>query len=180
MGRPKKFIPVLVLAVMPFARVPASVSASDVSAELQQLCEEDQADRHGGVQGQELQRRDTERRQRVDELLSGDLIIAPTDRYHAAMVFQHSTEATDILKAHALASAAAFEGHEKARWLAAASLDRYLKYTKEDQFFGTQFEQDESGRWVPGRTDAALTESLREAYSLPSREELMKRAEGFN
>ena len=75
--------------------------------------------------------------------------------------------------------AAAFEGHERARWLAAASLDRYLVYEKMPQFFGTQFEQDENGRWGPGRFDD-LTQILREDFELPSLEELQDRADTFN
>jgi hypothetical protein len=175
------FYACLALALLTFPVRAEFLSPTEgVSAKLERLFNDDQAERLGGLRGKELQRRDAERRARVDELLAADLILEPADLHHAAMIFQHSPDARDILKAHVLASAAAFEGHERARWLAAASLDRYLTYRKEEQFFGTQFERDEAGLWVPGRTDAALAESLRDAYELASREELEKRAEEFN
>ena len=182
--RPTSSIALLGIAVglailLPLAAAD-STPGETVSEELARLFEEDQADRYGGIRGDELRRRDAERRRRVDALLAADRIVEPADRHHAAIIYQHSTEAVDILKAHALASAAAFEGHEKARWLAAASLDRYLTYRDEKQFFGTQFEQDESGTWVPGQTDPALTPSLRQAFDLPSHEELEQRASEWN
>lgn len=168
----------LAALLLPHAMSP--LPPAKVSAELKRLFEEDQADRRDGLRGEELRQRDSSRRQRVDELLSADLIIEPEDRFRAAVIYQHSTQVEDILKAHALAVAAAMDGHEQARWLAAASLDRYLKYREEEQFFGTQFEQDEFGKWQPGRIDEAVTPSLRDAYGLPSLEELERRAEEWN
>ena len=174
--------PVAALTLFAFSclNAPAGAQTESVAAELERLYQADQDDREGGVRGEALQERDTARRQRVGELLAADLIVTPDARYHAEMLSTPSPAARDLLKAHALASAAAFAGHQKARWLAAASLDRFLEYTKQGQFFGTQFERDEAGRWQPGSVDDALVPSLRQSYELPSQEEQQRRADSFN
>jgi hypothetical protein len=68
------------------------------------------------------------------------------DFMDAAYLFQHSDDADDCLFAHILAVEAVFRGTTSARFIAAATLDRYLQFTKHPQIFGTQYI---TGRNVP-------------------------------
>ena len=62
-----------------------------------------------------------------------------TDYYHAALIFQHGQNPDDYLLAHVLAMDAVAMGSKEARWLSAATLDRYLLSIWQPQVFGTQF-----------------------------------------
>ena len=152
---------------------------SAVSAELQAMYEADQADRAAGQLSPERERG---RLGRAKALLNADSLVTGPDYYHAAMLFQHSPDrkGRDHLTAPSLAVIAAMKGHEAAPWLAAAALDRFLAFNKMHQFFGTQFQQDSTGRWRPGDVDASRSESLRVLFQIPDREALLKRAASFN
>ena len=158
-------------------RVAAQSSA--VSMELKTMYEDDQAERMGGRLSPE---RDRERLERARELLLAGELRTAEDYYHASMLFQHSADRSgrDHLRAHVLGVAAAMLGHEGARWLSAAALDRYLVFNEMDQFFGTQFERDGEGLWHPGVLDSQRTEALRELFGIPTAEEMQLRADGFN
>ena len=78
--------------------------------------------------------------ERVRALVATGAVRSPEDMYHAAVLLEAGDQ-FDCLRAHVLASAAALEGHEEARWLAASSLDRYLHDMGQPQLFGTQFGQ---------------------------------------
>ncbi len=153
--------------------VDAHTSQSSTSAELKELFEQDQSDRLGGtLSGSDLRERDLARRQRMMELLTAEEVTTPDDLYHAAFLLQHSNPAHPddtpelYLLAHALAEAAAFEGHAEARWLSAATLDRYLQFTGETQFFGTQQQQDDNGEWRLGTPHGYLTGDVLTRFGL--------------
>jgi hypothetical protein len=74
------------------------------------------------------------------EIKSGD------DFRDAAYIFQHSDDADNCLLAHILAMEAMARGTESARFIAAATLDRYLQFNEKAQIFGTQYVTD---RTVP-------------------------------
>ena len=158
--------------------VSAQPSQSSTSDELKTLFEQDQIDRLGGtVSGSNLSARDLARRQRMLELLAAGEVTTPDDLYHAAFLLQHSNPAHPdytpelYLLAHALAEAAAFEGHEEARWLSAATLDRYLQFTGGKQFFGTQQQQqqDDKGEWQRGTPHGYLTAEVLARFGLGER-----------
>jgi len=97
--------------------------------ELQRLYEDDQALRREGLRLWVLPRMlwaDCRHRRRVKRLLRDGLLEAPEDYYHAAMILQHSLAVADYWQAHQLAIRAAELGYNPARWLAAATLDRWL------------------------------------------------------
>lgn len=81
---------------------------------------------------------DNARRTRTGELLSTGMLTTANDFYHAAFIYQHGSTAEDYLLAHTLAVAAAARGHDKAPWIAAATLDRYLQEIGQPQIYGTQ------------------------------------------
>ena len=109
------------------------------------------------------------------ELKSGD------DFKDAAYVFQHGVGAEDYLFAHVLAMEAVIKGNDSAKWIAAATLDRYLQFIKEPQIFGTQYPLDPNAQHPPqdpheavlsGRTlapydDQVLPDALRLDFCVP-------------
>jgi hypothetical protein len=75
------------------------------------------------------------------------------------------------LLAHVLAVTAVGKGEPKARWLAAATMDRYLMSLKQPQVFGTQFHQD-SGAWTMDPYDrAAFSDAIRASWCVASQAE---------
>jgi TonB family protein len=128
--------------------------------ELATLYEQDQADRRG-TDWTGVDRRDAERRQRAREILDAGRARTGADFYHAAMVFQHGSDSADFRRAHELASRAERMGHAPARWLAAASLDRWLLSTGQPQRYGTQFNEVDGRTWLSPMDTLALTDAER-------------------
>ena len=81
---------------------------------------------------------DARRRQRVKQLIAQKSLTTGEDFHRAAMILQHGQGAADYLLAHDLAVIALIKGDSGARWLAAATLDRYLRAIGMAQRFGTQ------------------------------------------
>ena len=163
-------------------------SSQSTSSELAEMYRADQNDRKNmtTLGGETLMERDRKRLARVLELVAEEQLSEASDYYHAAMILQHSSPGSEgykpehYLLAHTLAVVAGFQGHEEARWLSAAALDRYFFWTDQEQFYGTQYKRDEDGRWQPGRASAYLTGALRREFGLPSQEEKQKRADSWN
>ena len=84
---------------------------------------------------------DATRRARLHVLLTEGRVITGDDLHDAAYIFQHGSEANDYLLAHVLAMAAVAKGDVRSKWIAAASLDRYLQAIQQPQIFGTQYRQ---------------------------------------
>ena len=108
------------------------------NAELAALAQEDQLVRTSEDHG--VTRTDEERRARVFVLLAGGKVRTARDKFHAALILDHtgltecdgesvSLSAENYLLAHELAEQALVGGEEDARGLAAASIDRYLGFT---------------------------------------------------
>ncbi|HKY54484.1 MAG TPA: hypothetical protein VJM08_09270 [Anaerolineales bacterium] len=83
---------------------------------------------------------DESRRRRIEVLqyLQQGKIILASDLYHAAMIYQHGTCADHFKLANELAERSMNLGYQPARWLYAASRDRYLVAIGRPQQFGTQ------------------------------------------
>ena len=75
-------------------------------------------------------------------LLAGGELKTANDFEEAAFIFQHVEDAEHCLFAHVLAMEAVVKGDASARWIEAATLDRYLQLIKQRQVFGTQYETD--------------------------------------
>jgi len=150
-----------------------------VDETLRQLYEEDQADRRQvPILGSTLRERDRARRQTVTRLIETGALQTPEDHYHAAMVFQHGETLDDYSQAHELAKRAAELGYSperRARWLAAAALDRSLMHQDKPQKYGTQYrwQGDEYRLWP---VDPETTDAEREAWGVPPLEEAQQRA----
>lgn len=148
-----------IAVVMPPADV-AALSAAEVSDELARLFTEDQFDRRTeAIDWEEVAPRDTARLARVKQLYHGGKLAAGLDYYHAALVLQHSPHTDDTLLAHEFCVVAVSQGVEAAKWLAAASEDRFLHRIGRPQRFGTQFHVEVSPE---------VEDSLRVALNLPT------------
>jgi len=101
----------------------------------------------------EMPKRDEARRERARTLLGSSGCTAQ-DYYYAAFIFQHSQAAEDYLFAHILATQSIVMGYGRARWISAATLDRYLQKIGQKQVFGTQY---------PGENTAYLFEHQRDS-----------------
>jgi hypothetical protein len=91
------------------------------------------------------------------------------------MILQHGEGSEDIFLAHVLATAAGFQGHDRARWLSAAALDRYLHRTRQPQRFGTQYVRvmpddpyriNPDAQWSQGAYERGLPDSVREVFGV--------------
>jgi hypothetical protein len=118
----------------PPARVPANIH---------QLFTDDQAERTvGGVlpkYGPDVNSRDASRRAEARLLLEVGELKTAQDFHDAAFIFQHGHSPQDYLLAHILAVEAIVKGDASSKWLAAATLDRYLQAVGQKQVFGTQY-----------------------------------------
>jgi hypothetical protein len=89
-----------------------------------------------------LKQRDTMRKTSVLDMMVQGTVNTSNDLYRAAVLLLHGSEPNDFLTAHRLAVLAAINGHRPSRWLAAASLDRFLMSVNLPQVYGTQFEHN--------------------------------------
>ena len=139
----------------------SSEAASDAAAvprpdntELAGMYAADQADRENAktiADFDAMSVRDSVRRARTHTLLAGLREPTANDLYHAAMIFQHGDDTTAYRLAYDLSKRAAEidTGHTKARWLSAASWDRYLMNQQKPQWYGTQFSRSgHDGPWI--------------------------------
>jgi hypothetical protein len=120
--------------------------------QLEELFHEDQKDREKIYENPkalaQLKESDKARRKRLYVMLELGEVKTKRDLYHAAVILHHGVEPSDFLYAHRLSTMAALMGHKTARWLLAASLDRYLMSLGQGQIYGTQFEYNPSdGRY---------------------------------
>lgn len=152
-----------------------------MNIEIAQLYRADQADRlphpaHGTTEYRALRERDAVRRNRIREILSATTTLTKKSRYQAAMILQHSDELDDIALAHELARTSAEAGYAPARWLAAASLDRWLMYQGKPQKFGTNIVPDGIRQRV-WDVDPTTTDADRAQWDVPTLAEMQRRAE---
>ena len=111
-----------------------------------------------------MEKRDRERKLRVRQLLAAGSVRTGQDYWFAALIFQHGEMPEDYLLAHVLALTAAYKGNRNGRWLAAASLDRYLLSISHKQIYGTQF-TGKAGDTVQADYDADLLHDTLRATS---------------
>ena len=159
-------------------------AAADVptgaSEELAKLYNDDQADR-GFRPGQTtdweaIGIRDEQRELKVKQLLAAGRLVSGADYYHAAMVLQHATSPDDYLLAHDLCVIAISKGENKAKWLAAAGMDRFLINIGRPQRFGTQFQSKRSFKPpMLVSIDPSVSDALRKELDVPTLEEAKKK-----
>ena len=157
-------------AARPQERV--ALTASD-NPELARMYEADQGDR-APASGQSIDwkivgPRDRQREAHVKALYESGALRTGKDYYRSAMVLQHASLPEDYLLAHELCVVALAKGEMSARWLAAATEDRYLMNIKRPQRFGTQYFS--SGPNQPTRlheVSPGVTDALRHELEVPT------------
>jgi hypothetical protein len=158
-------------------------SAEEHSAEMKRIFDEDQADREMNMAGmtpeqrldwfKKIGPRDARRRTQVLDLISRGALRTGQDFEEAAFIFQHGEEPHDFLLAHTLAIVAIAKGSPKSRWIAAATLDRYLQKIQQPQIYGTQYfiGPNKGDQFTQEPYDRGLVpDSLRGAMCVPDQE----------
>jgi hypothetical protein len=174
--------------------VPLTPALKD-NDELGRLYAEDQNDRRP-PEGEKINwsvvaGRDFDRRKRVMESYAAGALKTAKDYYHAGMILQHGNQPEDYLLCHEFCVTAVFIAagdHEatwiaKAKWLAAASEDRFLLSIGRGQRFGTQFTQVTAkgkSAWKLDKITAGVTDELRAAWNVPSLAEAKTREAELN
>jgi hypothetical protein len=162
---------------------PTIPKLNDANPDIVNLVAQDQWDRGDDFFGSQqappkdkidwdkVNKRDEQRRDAVRKLLTEGTLQTGKDYRFAALIFQHSQDSAGYLLAHVLAVTAVGKGEPKARWLAAATMDRYLMSLKQPQVFGTQFHQD-SGAWTMDPYDrGGFSDAIRASWCVASQSE---------
>lgn len=126
-----------------------------------------------------MRARDLERRERVMELFTANELHTSEDYYHAAHIMNHGDTPEDAENAHRLALRSSELGYHPARWLAAASYDRWQMYQGKPQKYGTNYVYD--GRidrlWD---VDPTTTDEERAEWNVPPLTEQLRKAQDAN
>lgn len=138
---------------------------------VQAMFAADQADRRALAARQltqpELNRRDHERRQELALLVAEGHLRSADDYYCAALILQHGTLPEEFRRAHDFAAEAMRRGSVPARWLFAATLDRWLVATGKPQQYGTQYVRVGSHGYAIYTVDPQVTDAERAQYDVP-------------
>jgi len=112
----------------------------------------------------DMSKNDAVRQKRVREMLNEGTVRTTNDYVLASFIFQHGHTSDDYLLAHVLGMIAASKGDKIGRWIAAATLDRYLQSIRQPQVFGTQFVPGAKGEMTQGEyKNGLLSNSIRAA-----------------
>lgn len=144
----KLFVFIIACGLTGFLPQTPTVKTQDqpkVSDAIHQLFVEDGEDSRNGISKfseEQLAARGNARREKVRALLAAGELKTGEDFYEAAFIFHHMDDTADCLFAHVLAMEAVLKGNDVAKWIEAATLDRYLQSIGRPQVFGTQYPLD--------------------------------------
>jgi tetratricopeptide (TPR) repeat protein len=154
-----------------------------LNAELARLTAEDQKDRQPGdkIDWPVVGKRDAERLKRAREIAAAGGLHEADDYFNAALILQHSDKLEDYATAHqwCLKAVELDPENSNARWLAAATQDRWLMNQGKPQLYGTQFKKV-NGKWILWDVDPSVTDEERAKWEVPPLAEARKRAEMMN
>jgi tetratricopeptide (TPR) repeat protein len=154
------------------------------NAELREMFSADQKDREGGpdkIDWSVVNGRDAARRDRVRQMAGAGQLKSPDDYFFAAMIFQHGEDEASYDQAYRYATHAVEldPSFVKARWLVAASKDRYHMSRGEPQLYGTQFKRIE-GKWWLWPVDLHITDAERAEWGVDPLDVSKKKLEKMN
>ena len=123
--------------------------------------------------------RDLERRVHVMKLVAANELHTAEDYYHAAHIMNHGDTVDDARNAHLLAMQSTELGHGPARWLAAATYDRWQMYQGKPQKYGTNYMYDgiRDRLWD---VDPKTTDEERAKWDVPPLAEQLRKAQEAN
>jgi hypothetical protein len=126
-----------------------------------------------------MRARDLQRRECVMAIAAANGMQTAEDYYHAAHIMNHGDTIEDARNAHLFARRASELGHRPARWLAAASYDRWQMYQGKPQKYGTNYVYDgrEDRLWD---VDPETTDEERARWDVPPLTEQLRKAEEAN
>ena len=126
-----------------------------------------------------MRTRDLQRRQRIMEIVAANELQTAEDYFHAAWILNHGDISEDVQNAHALALRASELGYRPARWLAAATYDRWQMYQGKPQRYGTNYVYDgkQDRLW---EVDSQTTDEERAEWDVPPLAEQLRKAEEAN
>lgn len=167
---------------------PTIPNLPDVKPEVLDLVVQDQWDRCNDMFGEKhrvdsctikpsIVEHDAARHAKAKELLAQGRIESGREYFFMALLFQHSGDPDELMLAHVLAITAASKGFSHAKWMAAATMDRYLQTIHQPQIFGTQFKLT-AGQWtMEPYSRNAISDALRAEWcviSLADQERVLK------
>ena len=127
-----------------------------------------------------LNRKDTTRRVEVLGYLEQGQLSTGEDLYYAAFIFQHGNCPEHYQLANRLAEKAVLLDYNDARWIYAATLDRYLLSQDKKQKFGTQYTSTDGCTYLLEPVDSKTTDKERERYDVPPLAEAKANAAEFS
>ena len=151
-----------------------------ISDRMRTIFSEDQEARtKESIDWETLSREDTERRVEVMGYLNKGQLTTGNDMYYAAFIFQHGNCPEHYQLANQLADKAIKLGYRDARWIYAATLDRYLLSTGKKQKFGTQYVSNDGCTYVLEPVNPKTTDAERRRFDVPPLAQARARAAGF-
>lgn len=153
--------------------------------EAEKFFDEDQQDRERHLDKTDptlFAEREKARYQKAQEMFArykqNPQTLSVDDIYHLAFLFQHGQTPEDYSKAHELAIEAEKQGREEAKWLTAATEDRYLLSLGKKQKWGTQFMHTAEG-WryatpMEEDTSSGITDDMRQSRNVPARDSQLR------
>jgi hypothetical protein len=142
-------LPVAVLSLGAIELSSRSAQTKAPVSRVHQLEIEDQSENPGNISPEDYYRHGDARRAEIRQLLEEGKVTSGEDYSDAALIFQHGQSPEDFLFAHILATQALMRGGSDDKWIAAATLDRYLQSINQPQVFGTQYTGDKSAGNTP-------------------------------
>ena len=126
-----------------------------------------------------MRTRDMERRKRVIQMMAANELNTAEDYYYAAHILNHGDTPDEAKQAHLLALRSSEMGYRPARWLAAASYDRWQMYQGKPQKYGTNYVYDgyKDRLWD---VDLNTTDEERAEWDVPPLAEQLRKAEDAN
>lgn len=126
-----------------------------------------------------MRARDLQRRERVMAIAAASGLQTAEDYYHAAHIMNHGDSIDDARNAHLFALRSSELGYRPARWLAAASYDRWQMYQGSPQKYGTNYVYDgrQDRLW---EVDPATTDEERAKWDIPPLAEQLRKAQEAN
>lgn len=176
------FLFVLVQGSCVIAQTPAAVQSNPAVAKtIHQIYLDEQADLSLAKPGEvttvtlkEYIERSEARRQQVRAMLAADEVKTGEDFHDASLLFQHGENPDDYLLAHVLAVEAVIKGDDRSKWMAAATLDRYLQMINKPQVFGTQYPLDPNASQRPTvDTQSKFNENFKGRTQIPFNDQLL-------
>lgn len=153
------------------------------NAEILSMYERDQSSRKiANINWAQLNKDDSLRRSRVNQLLDSNKVLTGKDFYRSAMIFQHGNDTIASAKAVSLMKKALDLDSTVNKWLLAAAIDRHLMRQGKPQIYGTQYiMMGQNGKWQRYQIDTTqVTDQERKIYNVETLSEQKEKERRMN